>query len=81
MNGSAYEVPELIDPDTKERVRPDGTKPLIPGWSGMYILPPEIQPHNANRGWTAPWYYAVLFNRGPEDVKVRYISPFPPLLD
>jgi hypothetical protein len=81
MNGSAYEVPELIDPDTKEKVRPDGTKPLIPGRGGTYILPEELQPHNANRGWTAPWYYVVLFNRGPDDVKVKYISPKPSLLD
>ncbi len=81
MNGSAYEVPGLIDPDTKEMVRQDGTRPLIPGWNGTYILPEELQPHSANRGWTAPWYYVVLFNRGPEDVKVKYISPKPSLLD
>jgi hypothetical protein len=81
MNGSAYEVPGLIDPDTGNRVKPDGTQPLIPGWGGEYILPEELQPHNANRGWTAPWYYVVLFNRGPDEAKVKYISPFPSLLD
>lgn len=81
MNGSAYEAPELIDPDTKERVRPDGTMPLIPGWSGEYILPRELQPHNANYGWTAGTYFVVLFNRGPDGVKVKYVSPFPSLLD
>lgn len=80
MNGSPYEVPVLIDPDTGKTVRPDGTMPLIPGWSGMYILPAELQPHNMNSGWNA-WYYVVLFNRGSEDVRVKYVSPFPPLLE
>jgi hypothetical protein len=81
MNGSAYEVPELIDPDTGNRVKPDGTMPLIPGWSGNYILPQEVQQHNANYGWTAGTYFVVLFNRGPDDVNVKYISPFPSLME
>lgn len=81
MNGTAYEVPELIDPVTKQKVRPDGTLPLIPGWSGEYILPEELQPHTANNGWTAGLYYVALFNRGQGDVKVKYISPKPSLLD
>lgn len=80
MNGSAYEVPELIDYDTKTKVRPDGTKPLIPGWSGEFILPPELQPHNKNIDWKTK-YICVLFNRGSDEVKVKYISPFPTLLD
>ncbi|HTY90398.1 MAG TPA: hypothetical protein VMC84_04405 [Methanocella sp.] len=81
MNGSTYEVPVLIDPGTGNRVKPDGTMPLIPGWSGEYILPEELQPHNARLGWKAAWYFVVLFNRGSDDVKVKYVSPFPSLLD
>lgn len=76
MNCSPYYVPDLIEMDTGKTMRLDGTMPLIPGWSGEYVLPPELQPHDPNSEWKTT-YYAVILNKESEDIKAEYVYPYP----
>jgi len=78
LNGSAYEVPELIDPQTGDRVKVDGSMPLG-SLRGHYILPPEIQSYQVSSGINT-WYYLILVNKETDrEVKIVYTSPFPPI--
>lgn len=77
LNGSAYEVPDLIDPDTGKNIRLDGTIPVSAGLKSSYILPPERQPHNKNARWST-WYYAILLNKETDKgIKVVFTTPKP----
>ncbi len=78
MNGSPYEVPELIDPATRDRVRVDGSKPVTTEWHTNYILPPEVQSYTVSSGINT-LYYLILVNRDAVNVKVVYGSPSPPI--
>lgn len=63
LNGSPYRTPELIDPDTRETVHIDGSRPLVPGsLKGVYELPPELQSYKMGSDWNT-WYYLILLNR------------------
>jgi hypothetical protein len=77
LNGSSYEVPDLIDMDTGETVRIDGSVPVTAGWKSQYILPEARQSYNVNSPW-ATWYYLLLLNKDSNtDIKVIYRMPFP----
>jgi hypothetical protein len=75
LNGSAYEVPELIDPATGSRTMVDGNETAGSGWSAKYVLPPEIQSYRVDGGINTR-YYLILENRETDrEVKVIYRHP------
>lgn len=81
LNGSAYEVPDVIDLDTGKTVRLDGTTPIYSGLKSTYILPDELQPHNVNARWTT-WYYAIILNKETDrDAKVVFVTSKPVIYD
>lgn len=81
LNGSAYEVPDVIDLDTGKTVRIDGTMPIYSGLKSTYVLPDELQPHTVHSHWNK-WYFAIILNKETvRDVKVVFITEKPAIYD
>ena len=71
-DGSPYEAADLVDPQTGQSVKVDGSKPVSSGWSAFYLLPNGTYGPDTNR------YYLVLFNEDTSDVTVVHKDPLVP---
>ena len=77
VNGSSFEIPGLIDPDTGATIRLDGTIPISSGLKPVYELPPDHLPYDDYGRWST-WYYMIMLNKETDkDIKVVFTTPFP----
>lgn len=81
VNGSSYEVPSLIDPDTSAIVRLDGTISVSSGLKSVYELPPDRLPCDEYGRWST-WYYMILLNKETDkEIKIVFTTPFPAIYE
>ncbi len=79
MNSSSYEVADIIDPQTQDTIRLNGSQPVASGWKAFYYLPQRRQ---ADGTYCADkkWYYLIVMNKNISEVKITYKNPFMPAL-
>jgi hypothetical protein len=77
MNGSAYDLADLIDAQTQDTFTVNGSQPVASGWKAFYLLPQHMQA-DGTYGADKKWYYLILMNKNNYEVNVTYKNPFMP---
>jgi hypothetical protein len=77
MNGSAYDVADIIDPQTQDSIKVDGSRPVSSGWKALYYLPQHMQA-DGTYGADKKWYYLIVMNKGESEVTITYKNPSMP---